>query len=182
MQLAARILVALFLVASMSLAGGPDAHAHAPCSGAGATLGSRNLPVVERATLCLINAQREAHGLAGLHADRRLRQAALRHSRDMVNGRYFAHTSPGGQTFVDRIRDAGYLLRSRSWSIAENIAWGQGAYGTPRGIVRAWMKSPPHRRNILTPGFRGIGVGIAPGNPSSGRGGATYTTDFGNRA
>jgi uncharacterized protein YkwD len=43
------------------------------------------------------------------------------------------------------------------------------------------MNSPPHRRNILTPGFRGIGLGIAVGSPRYRGQGATYTTDFGYR-
>ena len=181
MPFAARISVALVVAGSLSLAGSTAAHAQGSCAGASATLGAGNLGQVERATLCLINAQRRAHGLARLRTNRLLRKAALRHSRDMVRKRYFDHTSPGGQTFLDRIRDSGYLLRARTWNVAENIAWGQGPFGTPSGIVRAWMNSPPHRHNILTAGFRSIGVGIAPGNPRSGSRGATYTTDFGSR-
>ena len=99
----------------------------------------------------------------------------------MVRNRYFDHTSPTGETFLDRIRATGYLLNTRSWSVAENIAWGQGSDATPRGIVRTWMNSPPHRHAILTASFQAAGVGVAPGNPRSGAGGATYTTDFGSR-
>jgi uncharacterized protein YkwD len=42
------------------------------------------------------------------------------------------------------------------------------------------MNSPPHRRNILSPRFSAIGLGVAPGNPRNADG-ATYTTDFGGR-
>ena len=47
--------------------------------------------------------------------------------------------------------------------LGENIAMGQGAYGTPQGIVGLWMHSPPHRAIILTPGFHHVGLGLALG-------------------
>jgi uncharacterized protein YkwD len=151
------------------------------CSGAGAALGPGNVRQIERATLCLMNAERSAHGLARLHANRQLRLAAVRHSREMVRDRYFEHTSASGESFDDRIRQTGYLRGVRSWSVGENIAWGVGPDATPRAIVRVWMNSPPHRQAILSSGFRGVGVGVAAGNPRSGSGGATYTADFGSR-
>jgi uncharacterized protein YkwD len=44
------------------------------------------------------------------------------------------------------------------------------------------MHSPPHRANILDPGFRDAGVGVARGFPLGGGGAAaTYTVDFGAR-
>jgi uncharacterized protein YkwD len=179
MQFAARIFVVLSLIVSMSLAGSSVAHAQAPCDGASAVPGSGNLAQIERATLCLLNAQRRTHGLARLQSNRLLRVAALRHSRDMVRNRYFEHTSPSGETFDERIRQTGYLRNSRSWSVGENIACGVGANATPRAIVREWMNSPPHRQAILSSSFRSVGVGVAQGNPRSGDRGATYTTDFG---
>ena len=44
----------------------------------------------------------------------------------MVNQGYFDHTSPDGDTFVDRILDAGYAKRNDGWSLGENLAWGTG--------------------------------------------------------
>jgi uncharacterized protein YkwD len=182
MQFAARIIVALLLVASPWFADGPSAHAQASCEGASAMINPGNLVQSERATLCLLSAQRRAHGRARLHVDRLLRAAARRHSREMVRQRFYGHTSPGGETMLDRIRETGYLRGVRStWVVGENIAWGQGTSATPRAIVRLWMDSPPHRRNILSSSFRGVGIGIVPGNPH-GAEGATYTTDFGSRS
>ena len=34
-------------------------------------------------------------------------------------------------------------------------------YPTGRAVVRAWMHSEGHRRNILDPGFRLLGLGAA---------------------
>jgi uncharacterized protein YkwD len=53
-------------------------------------------------------------------------------------------------------------------------------------IVRAWMHSPGHRRNILDSGYRDIGIAVVKGAPvpasARGRGpAATYATDFGAR-
>jgi uncharacterized protein YkwD len=42
------------------------------------------------------------------------------------------------------------------------------------------MRSPGHRRNILTRGFREIGIAIVDGAPVGGVGdAATYATEFG---
>jgi uncharacterized protein YkwD len=127
------------------------------------------------ATLCLLNRIRRRHRLAALRPNGRLRAAATAHSRAMVRRRFFAHGA-----YVSRIQHTGYLARAGSWSVGENIAWGAGPLATPRAIVAIWMHSPPHRENILSPVYREIGVGIAPGTPTA-AGGATYTTDFGRR-
>jgi len=50
----------------------------------------------------------------------------------------------------------------RAWG--ENIAAGQR---TPEIVVDAWMNSPGHRANILSPNFSKIGVGYV--TNSSGR-------------
>jgi uncharacterized protein YkwD len=136
---------------------------------------------LRRATLCLLNTQRAAHGLSPLRLSSELSTAARRHSLAMVSKRFFSHTSPGGATFLDRIKATGYLSGARSWNVGENIAYGSGRLSTPRAITRAWMNSPGHRANILSSAFRAIGIGIVSGTPVGG-GGATYTTDFGRRS
>ena len=152
------------------------ASASAACAGASAHVSQSSTEALRGATLCLINRERAQRGLRGLRANRRLSVAADRHSKSMVARRFFAHGS-----FVSRIRRAGYLRSARSWTLGENIAWGSGARATPGAIVRAWMHSPPHRRNILGR-FREIGIGVKAGAPVGGlRDAATYTTDFGNR-
>jgi uncharacterized protein YkwD len=177
----ARIFLALLLLGSTSLINVPAAHAQSSCKGASADPRLGSLDEIEHTTLCLINSERRSHGRRGLRSNRLLHLAARRHSRDMVRDHFYAHTSPSGQTFDDRIRQAGYLRGARSWFLGENIAWGKGTYATPRAIVRAWMNSPPHRHSILSSSFRSVGVGVAAGTPRSGGRGATYTTDFGSR-
>ena len=135
-----------------------------------------------RATLCLINAERRTRGLRILRSSRRLSKAARRHSRDMARRHYFSHTSPGGTTFPERILRAGYLRGANDWFVGENLAWGTRARGTARGVLRVWMTSPSHRRVLLTPSFRDVGLGVEWGVPDRQlAGGATYTVDFGVR-
>jgi uncharacterized protein YkwD len=131
-------------------------------------------------TLTLINAVRHHHGLHALRLNAKLSSAARAHSRDMVRRRYFSHDSPEGLTPVERIRGSGYLRTKGRWMVGETLAWGWRRRSSPARIVAAWLRSPPHRRVMLTPSFRDVGIGVAQGVPRPlPRGGATYTADFG---
>jgi uncharacterized protein YkwD len=173
-----RALVAACLVTGALCALPADASA-AVCASASARPGQATVDAMAHATLCLLNGERRAHGLKPLSPSRRLERAAARHSRDMVRRRYFAHESLSGASFVDRIRRSGYLRRASRWMVAENLAWGAGTRASAAAIVDAWMRSPGHRRNVLTPGYRHVGIGIVFGAPSGIGRSATYTTDFG---
>lgn len=146
---------------------------------------SANGVQVRDATLCLLNQERTSRGLAPLKSNRYLLTAARRYSQLMVRERFFGHVSPGGSTLVSRVRKGTkYLRGARSWKLGENLAWGSGQLATPAYTVKAWMRSPGHRRNILTPRFRHIGIGVVLGAPAktNGMAAATYTTDFGRRS
>jgi uncharacterized protein YkwD len=169
------VALAVFLIAV------PTASAARGCSAARSSASQASKRVLARATLCVLNAERARHSLRPLRLNRKLSRAARRHSRAMARQKFFSHTSPGGASFVDRIRGTGYLAGARSWYIGENIAYGSGQRSSPRAIGSAWMNSPPHRANILSASFREIGIGLASGTPTGGRG-ATYTTDFGRRS
>jgi uncharacterized protein YkwD len=132
------------------------------------------------ATVCEINAARRAHGLPALKSDPRLASAAGSHARDMVMRRYFAHQSMGGSSPRDRIARTGWFRDRRTWWIGEDLAWGSGAEGSPKAIVGAWLKSPPHRRILLSPRAHVVGVGVATGTPTGpSAAGTTYDADFG---
>jgi uncharacterized protein YkwD len=182
------MLGALAASAGLLLSAAPAASAGSgerSCASGGATPAQASTEQLTDSTLCLLNAQRARRGVRPLRADGRLALAAERHASDMERRHYFSHSSRDGSTFVDRIRRAGYLRRASSWFVGENLAWGAGRNrSTPRGIVAAWMASPPHRANILNPRFREIGIGVAVGAPRRGLGdlpAATYATTFGAR-
>jgi uncharacterized protein YkwD len=167
------MLAALPLAGSAAVA--PDADAQS-CRGARSASGLS----APSATVCLINRQRRAHGLAPLVANARLGRAAQRHARDMVSRDYFSHDTPEGVSFFERLRRAGYARGCTAWAGGETLAWGSGAQATPASRVAAWMKSAPHRA-ILLGRFREVGIGVVSGSPGTGGAGATYAGEFGRR-
>lgn len=162
------------------LAGPGAAGASASCEGVNATPAVASEGQLAESSVCLLNEARSNRGLRKLRVNGRLSQAARSHTSDMVRRHYFAHVSRSGHDVVDRLRATGYIRPSTSWIVGENLAWGTGRLSTPLNIFRAWMRSPGHRRNILTARFREIGIGVALQAPARGnRLGATYTTTFG---
>lgn len=171
----------LILAVSLTAALVMPAGASAACSGGDAQPTPENLAQVAGTTLCLINEQRVANGLTPLAAQDELTQASMDYSALMVDEQFFAHESPEGTVLAQRLTDAGYLGGDGAWVVGENIAWGESYLGSPGAIVAAWMNSPGHRVNILSPDYDEIGIGIAVGVPTSTSDGGTYTTDFGHR-
>ena len=91
----------------------------------------------------------------------------------------FSHT-PCGKPF--RSAFAAYLDGATSYQIGENIAWGSGDYGTPRQTMNSWLHSADHRKNILTPDFRELGIGYQPNETFQGYKDATlWSQEFGTR-
>jgi uncharacterized protein YkwD len=129
---------------------------------------------VERAIVSAVNAQRAAHGLAGLNASPKLGRAADFHSWEMLDANYFDHDSRNGEPFHARVR-----------RFADHKAVGETlAMLSPRcrahRVVRMWMNSPGHRAILLASSFRRIGVGKRTGDLGSGRA-CVVTADFGSR-
>lgn len=98
------------------------------------------------------NLERERRGLTGLSPDPRL-TAALGHAADMASRRRMSHRGGDLSSPFTRIARSGY---SRA-SAGENVAAGQ--VSVPE-VMRDWMRSPGHRRNVLG-NFQDIGAGIA---------------------
>lgn len=103
------------------------------------------------AVVSATNAERREAGCDALDTDSRLAAAAQGHASDMAENDYFEHEGRDGGNFIDRISAEDYPSPG-----GENIAYGQH---TADEVVRAWMKSPGHRRNILNCSFTSIGVG-----------------------
>ena len=140
------------LAVSLSLAGAP-----APAAETG------NLPQLSARALALVNDARQMQGLSELRLGSELNEAAQAHATDMLERKYYAHTSPEGNTVADRYRDAG----GKRWRLtAENIARCSGC-PTPLDLAQVerlhegWMNSPLHRENILRRGLDRFGFGIA---------------------
>jgi uncharacterized protein YkwD len=178
-----RVLAVLVAACAVALAAAPSAFAVRACESASTTPAKAAKRTIVRATLCVLNAERERYGVRPLRLNKRLSRAARRHAGDMARRNYFAHDSLGGGTFVDRIRRTGYLRGAQRWWVGENLAWGSHDRSAPRAIARMWMNSPGHRANVLSASFSEVGIGVAYGAPVTGPGrpAATYAADFGAR-
>ena len=116
----------------------------AACAGATA-------PANAQAMYCGVNVVRHAYGLPALHAN-----AALNHSAALkaqaVRRCGFTHT-PCGMPFRRTFQSARYHARS----FGENLAWGQGGFGTPVSTLGMWLGSAGHRANLLGR-WRDVGI------------------------
>jgi uncharacterized protein YkwD len=157
----------------------PAQAASAACQGADdvPTAGAQERSAT--ATVCVLNEQRASRGLPLLRTENGLEQAAEGHARDMVRRRYFSHTTPEGRTFAERLRRT--YIRGGRWGVGETLAWGTQSKATPAAIVRAWLDSPSHRRVVLNPRFRDVGIGVTLGVPVATDPGATYAANLGVR-
>lgn len=125
-----------------------------------------------RVVLQELNRARADQGLRPLRADAPLTRAARWHSQDLLRRNAFEHGD-----FYARLR----RFKARGPLFGENLAWGGGGLGSPGALVEAWLKSPGHRANLLRPGWRRVGIGLATGR-FQGYGGVTLlTADFAGR-
>lgn len=114
---------------------------------------------LETAVVRKMNQVRRSHGLRPLRVVPALNRAAHQHANDMAQHGYFSHDWSNGAHFGRWIRR--YWPgpgRYRSWSVGENLYW-RGPSITAQHVVRAWLNSPAHRRNLLKPSWRFVGVG-----------------------
>jgi uncharacterized protein YkwD len=169
------------LAFALLLTGGSAAAA--ACAGEDTPMAVQSEAALEQSILCLINERRAAAGVGAVVPSGKLRAAAMGHSNDMVRSGYFAHTTPSGITFIDRILQTGYTKGARTWQVGENLVWGSGLLSSPSRLVTSWMQSPPHRENLLRGRFREIGLAAVRGTPvkAADLGGVTVTTEYGFR-
>ncbi len=90
----------------------------------------------------LVNAIRAQNGLPGLRAEERLAMAAATHAQDMIRKGFFGHTGSNGSSIGKRAQQQRY----GPCVISENIAKG---HPDLKQVLRAWMNSRGHRRNLL---------------------------------
>jgi uncharacterized protein YkwD len=132
--------------------------------------GGASLTPREATLLNRINAARAAHGLGPLAIDPHLERAARSHSVDMLRRDYFAHGD-----FARRLERFGV----RGPVVGEDLAWHVGRLSAAT-TVAMWLASPPHRANLLRPGFRRVGLATPIGS-FGGRRATVVTADFAGR-
>src|SRR5579872_35424 len=99
------------------------------------------------------NHEHAARGLAPLKWSATLAEAARQHARLMAAQNTLSHQLPGEPDMAARATGAG----ARFHALAENVAEGPGA----ENIHQQWMKSPPHRANLLDPQLDSVGIAVA---------------------
>jgi uncharacterized protein YkwD len=142
------------------------------------------LTQLEQGVLADINAFRVANHLPALTLSPSLTAAARNHSEQMESSGYFAHSSADGTVFWKRIQ-AFYPSGSYGfWSVGENLLWSSPGV-SPAKALTMWENSPEHRKNMLDPNWREIGISAVHATRAPGvyRGLAVtiVTTDFGVR-
>jgi uncharacterized protein YkwD len=173
-----RRLALVALVAAVGICAGGAGAAGAPAR----SIASAD--ALEPAILVELNAIRREHGLVPLRLSTALTQAADTHSRAMGTFGFFTHESRDGSVFWKRVQRFYAPRDAATWSVGENLLWSAPTI-EPKAAVALWMKSPGHRKNILTARWREIGlsavaVTAAPG-VFGGRDVTIVTSEFGVR-
>lgn len=102
----------------------------------------------------IINQERAAHELAPLAKNWELARLARYKTEEMLRLGYIGHYSPAYGTPRQMLDNFGVPAST----VGVNAAKGQDNAG---GVVRAWLTSPGHKKNLLDEGFTQAGVGFA---------------------
>ena len=147
------------------------------------TLSSANQ--LETQVLSELNAIRRAHHLVPLRLSRPLSSAADSHSRARGTYGFFSHSSRDGSPFWKRVKSFYGPGSKGAWSVGENLLWSTTGIDAS-DAVKLWMDSPGHRKNILGPAWREVGLSAltVPAAPGvfGGYDVVIITTDFGFRS
>jgi uncharacterized protein YkwD len=168
-----------FLVAGRADGAGRSASAYLAPAGAcrSADDASATGAVQARAIACLVNWAR-----AQDRRGRLVRRAALQHAAEIKGEQVascgqFSHT-PCGTPVTAGVQAAGY----RYVAFGENLFAGTWGQFSARDVVLAWLESPPHRANILSPSFHDVGAAAVRTNRLLGGSDAVvWTASFGSR-
>lgn len=124
---------------------------------------------IEAMIFRLTNKERKKKGLKSLKLDYRLKVAARQHSDEMLKNNYMSHGSSSklNKTSVQRIYNSGLPVLRVGENVAEDVGnlipflFKKNPDSLAKRIVKGWMDSPQHRKNILEPDFTHMGVGSA---------------------
>jgi len=126
-------------------------------------ISSVNLPiniffadVTKTSLINLTNQSREMIGLDPLVESAKLDDAALLKAQDMVKNNYFSHQSPSGVTPWYWFSKTGYVYKYAG----ENLAVG---FFESKDLYQAWLNSPAHKDNLLSPNYKEIGIAVVSG-------------------
>lgn len=124
---------------------------------------------LERAIAREVNNQRRASGVRALRSSTSLRRVARRHSSSQLRSGRISH---------DRFNRRMARFARGGGAAGETVGFlSSGIRDRARTIVRLWMQSPSHRRQLLDGRYRHVGVGRRTGRLAGSRG-VVVTADF----
>ncbi|MCK4891516.1 MAG: CvpA family protein [Candidatus Pacebacteria bacterium] len=110
---------------------------------------------LENDMLELINRERISAGRKTLIVDEKARETARKHGIDMFSNGYFSHISLEGESPSNRMKEGGVEFNFSG----ENLALSKDLSSAHKGL----MNSPGHKKNILSPFFYRVGIGVIDG-------------------
>lgn len=134
-KIAALLLAGMMLTGSGAMANNPDSDS-----------ACQSMPAAATEVWAQIDAQRRTAGISGLQQHEGLRRAAETQACYMVHSGQLGHLGAGGSAIKARVRAAG----AKPCALAENV----GQISGKVSVVRMWMESPLHRRNMLNQSYR----------------------------
>lgn len=121
----------------------------------------------------IVNEERADRGISEVDYDEDIREISRYKSNQMITEDYIAHTSPSGETVVDRFEMFEY---NRCVMVGENLAQtyydtnvntnydGSKIYLTEeelaQGVVNQFIESPDHKENLLNDDWDLQGIGF----------------------
>jgi len=113
--------------------------------------------ITKSALFELTNRNRLLAGLEPVKENQKLNQIAYLRAKDMFSKNYFSHSSPEGTSPWYWFKEEGY-----NYQIAgENLAIG---FLDSEEVIEGWLNSPSHKRNLLNPKFKEMGITVLKGN------------------
>lgn len=97
--------------------------------------------------LALVNEERAKVSARPLRLAEDMLQAADIRAKELTTK--FSHTRPNGRSYFT-------VLKKQGGGVGENIAAGAAS---PKAVMELWMNSTGHRKNILDPHYKELGVG-----------------------
>ncbi|HYF28015.1 MAG TPA: CAP domain-containing protein [Baekduia sp.] len=160
-----------------------------PCTNTDTLVTQLTAAQAEAAVLCLTNQKRRQHSAPALTLNARLADSARSHADKSVRLRWWSttdgmvsHDDPEIANPADtprhdigvRIAAGGYCPGAPSAGRENTFGWTSSSprvdpaakvfAPTARGAVEWWYQSPDHRRTMLDPSLRELGVGVARGS------------------
>jgi uncharacterized protein YkwD len=126
--------------------------------------------------ICLHRWARNQKHLSGLSVSKQLRASAARKAHDIRRCHQFSHYACGRNAFYWEQR-VGFFRGT--FGAGENLALTYGVDSTPRATMDLWLNSPEHRRNLLSPRYRNVGMALVTGSFAGNSGAHIWVAEFG---